>query len=479
MDKKNNFKRQKIFFVYPPKATSNSKNDCAHLIENMVCDAYLLPLDMMMLSSVAKKRGYETKFCDYSLKNETVYDFLRDLRVFKPDFLVLNINNETFEHDLSILTQAKDMLDDIVVIAKGEVFNFNSYAIMQKYPEIDIALKGEIEESFDEIIQYNNLKTIKGITYQINNKITSTPDRKIEKNIDYLPNLDRELINNNSYIRFDTKKPQSAIMISKGHPFKHFSPFELPLEENIVRYRKIELVIDEIRKCTQMYNIKNFIFQTDVFNYDNNYVQNLCREILINNLKINFFANIKIENIDIKTLNLMKKAGCTLVNVKIESESEKIFNENNGVFSKEKIKEAIKMLNTTKIQVFAKYLTGLATETKETLFETYKFAKELNTQYAFFYTPSVLKGSKYYDYIIKNRLGKINHTNPYVFLNTKSYTLSAQQIREFTRKMNKAYYLRPDYILKMTMEIDSVAKLKSYYGAFIDFAKNKKFNAAR
>ena len=157
-------KKQKIFFIYPPSPIMNREDRCQQPTGDLLIIPPLPPVDMMSLSAIAKKYGYETKFKDYSLKNENVYDFLRDIRVFKPDFLVVNVASTFLEEDLSILTQARDLLEDTVVIVKGAIFNFNSYSIMQQYPEIDIALRGEIEPAFEEIIQYNDFKDIKSET---------------------------------------------------------------------------------------------------------------------------------------------------------------------------------------------------------------------------------------------------------------------------------------------------------------------------
>ena len=155
--------KQKIFFIYPPSPIMNREDRCQQPTSDLVVIPPLPPVDMMSLSAIAKRRGYETRFHDYSLKNETVYDFIRDLRNYQPDFLVINVASTTLEKDLSALSSARDLLEDTVVIAKGAIFNFNSYSIMQKNPEIDVALRGEIEEAFDEIIQYKSFKDIKGI----------------------------------------------------------------------------------------------------------------------------------------------------------------------------------------------------------------------------------------------------------------------------------------------------------------------------
>lgn len=467
-------KKQKIFFVYPPAPIMNREDRCQQPTGELVVIPPLPPVDMMSLSAIAKKRGYETFFKDYSLKNETVYDFLRDLRNYEPDFLVLNVASTTLEKDLSILQAAQDMLDDTVVIAKGAIFNFNSYSIMQKHPKIDVALRGEIEEAFDEIIQYTDFKKIKGITYQIDNKIVSTPDRELRENLDYLPILDRALIDNTIYQRPDTKKPQTIIRVSKGCPHHCFFCLATPLNGSIVRYRSPELIMDEIRECTSLYNIKDFIFWSDIFNLNKEWVQKLCRLIIESGLKINFSANTRVDTLDSQTLALMKKAGCGLLSMGIESGSQEILDKMGKKITLKQIKDSVSMIHKAGIQTYAYYVIGLPWETKETLRATFSFAKKLNTHFASFYTATALQGTKFYDYINKNRLGDISYEKPYIFPSVKSYGLTSQEIYEYNRKFNKEYYLRPSYILKMAGNVNSLTKFKSYYDTFIQLLKAKR-----
>ena len=118
--------KEKIFFIYPPAPIMNREDRCQQPTTDLFVIPPLPPVDMMSLSAIAKKRNYDTIFKDYSLKNETVYDFLRDLRNYKPDFLVINIASTTLENDLSVLLHAQDLLDETIVIVKGAVFNFNA-----------------------------------------------------------------------------------------------------------------------------------------------------------------------------------------------------------------------------------------------------------------------------------------------------------------------------------------------------------------
>ncbi len=463
--------KQKIFFVYPPSPIMNREDRCQQPTGDLVVIPPLPPVDMMSLSAVAKSRGFDTKFKDYSLNKETIENFVEDLKEYKPEFLVINVASTTLEGDLEILKASKDYLKDTVVIVKGAIFNFYSYKIMQQYPEIDIALRGEIEPAFDEIICYNSLADVKGITYQMDDKIVSTPDRELSENIDYLPFLDRELIDNNFYQRPDTKQPQTIIRVSKGCPNHCFFCLATPLNGKVVRYRSPKLIVSEIEECVSLYGIKNFIFWSDIFNMNLNWVKKLCNLIIDSGLKISFSTNTRADTVDFETLKLMKKAGCTLISIGAESGSQEILNKMGKRITLAQIEQAVKLITKAGIQVYAYYVIGLPWETKQTLQETFKFAKKLNTHYASFYTATALVGTKFSEYINKNRLGEVNYEKPYIFPSVNTYSLSSEEIFNYNKKFNKEYYLRPKYILKMATQINSITKFKTYYDTFLRLMK--------
>lgn len=464
-------KKEKIFFIYPPSPILNREDRCQQPTDDLIIIPPLPPIDMMNLSAIAKNHGYETKFKDYSIHNENVHDFLRDLREYKPNFLVLNIASTYLENDLSILEGAQELLNDTIVIVKGAVFNFGAYSIMQKYPSIDIALRGEIEEAFEEIIQYKDLKEIKGITYQVNNKIISTPDRELKPTLDDLPFPDRDLIDNSIYIRPDTKKPQTIIRVAKGCPNHCFFCLATPLNGSNVRYRSAELIIQEIKDCIGKYGIRDFIFWSDIFNHDKNRVQKLCRLIIEEKLNINFSANTRADTVDEETLKLMKQAGCNLLSMGIESSSQEILDKMGKKITIAQIISAVDMIKKAGIELYAYYVIGTPWETKKTIVDTYKFACKLNTEYASFYTAAALIGTKFYDYAHKSRLGNINNEKPYFIPSVKSFELTSQEIFDYNKKFNRNYYLRPKYILKMATKINSMDKFKVYYDTFLKFIR--------
>ena len=74
--------KQKIYFIYPPSPIMNREDRCQQPTSDTVVIPPLPPVDMMSLSAIAKKRGYETKFKDYSLFGYRCFGF-SSIVVFK------------------------------------------------------------------------------------------------------------------------------------------------------------------------------------------------------------------------------------------------------------------------------------------------------------------------------------------------------------------------------------------------------------
>ena len=104
-------------------------------------------------------------------------------------------------------------------------------------------------------------------------------------------------------------------------------------------------------------------------------------------------------------------------------------------------------------------------ETRETIFETIKFAKLLNTEYVSFYTAAALVGTRFYEYVENNSLGALNYTRPYYYPSVRTHSLTADEVFELHKKLVRSYYLRVPYILKMLFSIRSFTQFKNYLKA--------------
>ena len=455
-----------IYLIYPPSPVMNREDRCQQPTDDLIVIPPLPPTDLLYLASISRKRGYNPLVRDYSFFNEDIEKFKQDLLNIKPRYLIANITTTNLKDDLEVLRIAKSLFQDsIITIAKGAHFNFLAKDTLSEYGFIDIAFCSECELILDDLLAGRRLNDIKGICFRDADKIIETQRRPFNDELDLLPYPARDLVNNSLYVRPDNNQPQAVIKVSRGCPYHCFFCLATPLNGRIVRKRSPENIIGEIKECIEKYNIKNFIFWSDIFNLDKDWVRDLCQKIIDENLKITFSTNTRADSADTETVKLMKKAGCRLVSIGVESGSQYMLDKMGKKITLSQIKNTVKVFKKNGIQIYAYYVIGLPWETRETIFETIKFAKLLNTEYVSFYTAAALVGTRFYEYVENNSLGVLNYTRPYYYPSVRTHSLTADEVFELHKKLVRSYYLRVPYILKMLFSIRSFTQFKNYLKA--------------
>ncbi len=465
-------KNKKIYLIYPPSPVMNREDRCQQPTDDLIVIPPLPPTDLLYLASIARQKGFEPIVRDYSFFGEDFEKFEADLVAMQPEYIVVNAATPTLENDLRALNIAKDLFgDSIVTIAKGAHFSFLAKETMQTHDFIDIALCSECELTFGEILNGLHLSEINGICYRDDVEIIETQKRPFNDNLDLLPYPARDLIDNSLYIRPDNGQKQAVIKVSRGCPYHCFFCLATPLNGRVVRKRSPENIIGEIKECVEKYDIKNFIFWSDIFNLDKDWVRELCLKIIESKLKITFSTNTRADSADIETIKLMKKAGCRLVSIGIESGSQYMLDKMGKKITLNQVKKTVKSFKKYGIQIYAYYVIGLPWETRETVEQTLDFAKSLNTEYVSFYTAAALVGTRFYDYVENNSLGELNYDRPYYYPSVRTHSLSMQDIFELHKQLVRRYYLRPSYILKMLLSIRSFVQFKNYFKAGLRILK--------
>ena len=146
----------------------------------------------------------------------------------------------------------------------------------------------------------------------------------------------------------------------------------------------------------------------------------------------------------------MKKAGCWIIYLGIESGSQRILDAIGKRITLEQVEKAVKILKDAGIQVLGSFIIGFLQDTTETIKETIKFAKSLNLDYAQFSILSPYPGTPIFDYAKKNNMlltedwSKYTATEPIV----KIEGVSEKEIKALFQKAYITFYLRPRIIMK-------------------------------
>lgn len=455
--------KKKILLIYPPSPVLNREDRCQQPTKELLVIPPLPPSDLMYMAAVAEKAGLEAKIEDYSQGG----NYEKDLQEFQPDYVVINIATPTLENDLNSLETAKAICPNVVTIAKGAAFLTLGMPILEEHKALDIGILGETEETLREILEGRPKQDILGIYYRDDLLIKFTGKRPFIEDVDSIPFPARHLVDNSIYRRPDNNKVQAVIKVSRGCPFHCFFCLATPVSGAKVRRRSTDNILAEIRECVEKYNITNFLFWSDIFNLDREWVFDLCQKIIDSGLKITWSANTRADTADLEMAKKMYESGCRLVSIGVESGSQYMLDKMGKKITLDDIRNTVKIFKKAKIRIYNYFVIGLPWEDEETVEDTIRFAIELDSDFISFYTATPLPGSSFYNYAREHNLfdSQTSFESAYFYPAVNTHHLTKDRVFELHKSAIKRFYLRPLYILKMLSRIRTFAEVKNYFVA--------------
>jgi radical SAM superfamily enzyme YgiQ (UPF0313 family) len=398
------------------------------------------------------RQNHEVKIIDSSILNYTIGDVERELRSFNPDVVGITSVTPSIYEAYKVAETAKKVREDCTVILGGPHATFMPRQTMKECEYIDIIVRGEGEETTRELIENIEkgvpLNKVKGITFRKENGIIDTEPRPFIKNIDDIPFPSRDLLPMHLY-KFNGVK-YTTMLTSRGCPFGCSFCSSSRLFGGYWRGRSPENVLEEIKTVYGEYGIRNIEFMDDTFTLDQKRAEKICDGIIEQGWDISWGASSRVDTLSKELAEKMKKAGCWIIFLGIESGSQKILDTIGKRITLEQAKKAVEILKDAGIQVLGSFIIGFIQDTKETIKETIKFAKSLNLDYAEFSILTPYPGTPIFDYAKKNNTlltedwSKYTATEPIV----KIEGISEKEVKALFQKAYITFYLRPKIVMK-------------------------------
>lgn len=462
--------------INPPTGRYMRDDRCQAPVDSMTAQPGREPLDLAYMAATLEEVGVSCKIRDYPFEKVLWNAFQEDLVSFKPDFVIVSTTTPTLEYDMAACRIAKDHNPTVVTVGKGAEITNNPGEVLMKYPELDIAICGEYEFAIAEIATMD-WKNVKGISFRDGGKIIFTKKRPRLKNLDELPFPARHLLKNDLYFTPDTGEPIAFILTGRGCPHRCIycavsvaSGFKLYI-------RSVESVIREIEQCNYDFGIRNFFFRSDTFTWYENWVVDLCKQIINKGFDIRWGTNSRVDTINEKRLKWMKKAGCYVIGFGIESGSQELLEKMKKKATLAQARTAIALCKKYKVKTYLLFLFGLPWETRKSAEKTIQFAKELDGDFADFNIAYPLPGTELYeiakrDHLFEGSLSGYDYGAPLIH----SYHLSNAELIEIRKRAICKFYFRPKYVIRTLLGIRSPRVFFSYLRNGMSLAKRMRFS---
>ncbi len=323
----------------------------------------------------------ETYLKNYGPEHEVYKEIMNASKEFAPDIVGISFMTANSTSGYYLAEMLKNYKKDLPLIAGGTHPTIIPEEPLIKAP-FDFVIRGEGEETMVSLVNAiknkGNATKILGINYKKDGKIIRNENRPLIQNLDKLPFPAFHLMK-------DAQKNIYActgITTARGCPFQcNYCASNLMWTRN-VRFRTPANVVEEIKDRYNRLGIKNYSFNDDTFTLKNAFVEEICDRILNLPFKITWHCDTRGDTITLKTLKLMKKAGCNHIYLGLESGSPKIQKMIKKNISNSKIKEAVKMDRKAGIETTVYFMAGFPDETEENLMESVAAMKDIAPDHA-------------------------------------------------------------------------------------------------
>ncbi len=465
----------RIVFINPPLTLEERYGSLAEAGSTMPS------LGLLSLAAVARKNGFECGIIEASSLQLTLEECLEQVKSWHPHIVGITACTTAIVSAAEVAKRIKEWNGDITTIIGGPHLTALPEETLKTYPQFDIGIIGEGEETLVELLEKietkKSIDKAKGLIFQQNGNFVKTEPRPFITSLDELPLPAWDLLPGFPH-RYKPaalkvrRLPAAHVVSSRGCPFRCIF-CDRSVFGRKYRIHSAEYMMELIKKLYHDFGVREISFEDDTFTLFIERLVKLCNMIMQEGLDISWSCNGRVETAGFGLMKLMRQAGCWQIAYGIESGDQKILDiARKGIMLK-LIKEAIQCTHDAGIFIKGFFILGFPQESEETLQRTINFARELKLDDVSISLMTPFPGTEIYKW--GDKYGSFERDWKKMNLLDAVYIphgLSQEKLLSYQKKFLREFYLRPRIVLSYLKRIlKSPSLIPQLFKAFIGYLK--------
>jgi hopanoid biosynthesis associated radical SAM protein HpnJ len=365
------------------------------------------------------------------------------------ELLVLFTSTPGFQGDVRIAETIKEANPTIKVAFVGPHVSVLPEKALMEAKVIDVICRKEFDYSIVEYAQGKPLEEILGISYRKDGVVVHNTDRPTIENLDALPHVTDVYRKDLDVRRYNVPfllHPFVSLYTTRGCPAQcTFCLWPQTLSGHPWRKRSTDDVAAEMAKAKEYWPyVKEFFFDDDTFNIQAARTIELCAKL--KPLGLTWSCTSRVTT-SYETLKAMKEAGCRLLIVGFESGDQQILKNIKKGATLEHARQFTKNCHKLGLVIHGDFILGLPGETRETIKNTIKFAKELDVETIQVSVAHAYPGTELHEYAVKNNFmtaeTKMVDDAGHQMVQIEYPGLPASEVIQAVHTFYDEYYFRP------------------------------------
>ncbi len=431
------------------------------------------PIWLSYASGLLESAGYEVKLIDAPAEGYDLQVVKAVVKDFGPTMIVMDTSTPSIFSDVMVAEALKEIQPQSFIIFAGTHVSATPEDSLALSQSIDAIARREYDYTLLDLanllkaegvrLEVQKLKTVRGLSFKADGQVIHNSDRPFIKDLDELPIVSKvykKHLKVENYFYSITQYPEITIVTGRGCPHRcNYCVYPQTMFGHLFRHRSPENVVEEFEYIRENFpQVKEVFIEDDTLTVNRKYCQELCQLLIRERMDMAWTANSRAD-VDLETLKLMKRAGCRLLCIGVESGNQHILDNIHKKLRLEQVEAFVKNAKKAKILVHACFMVGNAGETKETMKQTLDFAKRLKPDTAQFFPLMVYPGTEAFDWAKGH--GYLTTTDYSKWLTrdglhnciVSTPEVSNQELVAFCDYARRSFYLRPTYIVSKVSQM--------------------------
>ena len=391
---------------------------------------------------------------------------LEDVRPMAADYelAVLHTSTPSFRSDVRVAEALKETNPRIRVGFVGAHVAVAPAAALNASPAIDFVARNEFDYTIQEVAGGRPLAEVDGVSFRGAGGIVHNRERAILEDMDRLPYVTdvyaRDLTIEDYFIGY-LLHPYVSLYTGRGCRSRcTFCLWPQTVGGHRYRTRSAENVAEEIRRAVRLFpQVREYFFDDDTFTDDLPRAAEIARRL--GALGVTWSCNAKA-NVPFETLRILRENGLRLLLVGYETGSQQILNNIRKGTRVDVARRFTEDCHKLGITIHGTFIVGLPGETRETIRETIRFAREINPHTIQVSLAAAYPGTELYQQASENGWLAQDRliSKDGVQVASISYPhLSREEISASLEEFYKRFYFRPRKMAEMTLEMVTSATM--------------------
>jgi radical SAM superfamily enzyme YgiQ (UPF0313 family) len=343
--------------------------------------SYIPRLGTVLLGTILKLAGYKIKIF---IEEISKIDWQE---VFSADLVGISTITSTAPRAYEFTKKITEKEIPVILggphptVLPGEALKYANFVVRGEGEEVILPLVEAIKKG-------KGFENIQGLSYKLFGQIFHNPSPSFWCDLNSYPIPDFSLVQGwkeNNIVPLQT---------SRGCPYNCKFCSVTKIFGRKLRHKNIERVIEEIK--TQKSN--RIFFCDDNFTAHKERTKTLLKRIIDEKLNIRWGAQIRTDAAnDVELVSLMRKAGCFVVYIGMESINPESLKEMRKQQTIQDIRKSIRIFHQENIKVHGMFVIGFDTDDIKTIKETLRFAKKEEMDSGQFLILTPLPGTETYE----------------------------------------------------------------------------------